>query len=196
MGFANQGSAQDTFAPLFLYTNGSGSVLPLQNGQSLEVGQYYEMTATPALGYVFSGWQVVNVFIITETNFNTDGEPILPPVVSTVQSPVPTYTNDATLQFAMQAEINITSAGSNPSIVRAFGWQANFVPVPIQLQAVSTNNTFQLTVTMQSSNYTTIVQTSPDMLNWTNVCTNIPPFTFTDSMTNPACFYRAEVATN
>ncbi|HLX68285.1 MAG TPA: hypothetical protein VKV04_01540 [Verrucomicrobiae bacterium] len=46
---------------------------------------------------------------------------------------------------------------------------------------------------MPSPYYSTIVQVSTDMVNWTNVCTNTPPFTYTDSMGTvlPCRFYRA-----
>src|SRR6202044_3391658 len=65
-----------------------------------------------------------------------------------------------------------------------------FQPLP-SLQAAATNGTFQLTVAMPSPYYTTIVQSSPDLVNWTGVCTNTPPFTFTDSLAAASRFYRA-----
>lgn len=193
--FASRAFAQDTYAPLFLYTNGDGCVTSLTNGQSLVVGQNYEMTATPATGYVFSGWQVINVFVIDET-IPVQGSDGFTNEESMVKSPIAgIYTNDVTLQFTMQPE-NVLDSNSNLMITQSAGWAANFEPVPIQLQGVSTNKTLQVTVAMQFTNYTTIVQASPDLVNWTNVCTNTPPFTFTNLMTAPACFYRAEVDTN
>jgi hypothetical protein len=46
---------------------------------------------------------------------------------------------------------------------------------------------------MPSPYQSTIIQGSTDMVNWTNIYTNTPPFTFTDSMatTLPCRFYRA-----
>ena len=49
---------------------------------------------------------------------------------------------------------------------------------------------------MPSPYYSTIIQASNDLVNWVNIYTNTPPFTFTDSMaTNFACrYYRAMLA--
>lgn len=62
-----------------------------------------------------------------------------------------------------------------------------------ELTAIVTNGVFQLTVSMPSPYYSTIIQASTDFVNWVNIYTNTPPFTFTDSMaTNFACrYYRA-----
>jgi hypothetical protein len=67
-----------------------------------------------------------------------------------------------------------------------------FQPVP-ELAATVTNGVIQVAVTMPSPYYSTIVQVSTDMVNWTGVYTNTPPFTYTDSMgtTLPCRFYRA-----
>jgi hypothetical protein len=193
--FASRAFAQDTYAPLFLYTNGAGCLTSLTNGQTLEVGQNYEMTASPATGYVFSGWQVMNVYVLDEV-VPIQGSGLFSTNESIIRSPVDgIYTNGVTLQFTMQPE-NVLLSTTNRTLTQSMGWAANFVPVPIQLQGVSTNKILQVTVAMQFTNYTTIVQASPDLVNWTNVCTNTPPFTFTNLMTAPACFYRAEVDTN
>ena len=67
-----------------------------------------------------------------------------------------------------------------------------FQPVP-ELLAVGTNGICQLTVLMPSPYYSTIIQASINSVDWINIYTNIPPFTFTDPMaTNfPHRFYRA-----
>jgi sugar lactone lactonase YvrE len=67
-----------------------------------------------------------------------------------------------------------------------------FQPVP-ELQAVCTNAVFQLNISMPSPYYSTIIQASTNLVNWINIYTNTPPFTFTDSMaTNFPCrYYRA-----
>jgi len=85
------------------------------------------------------------------------------------------------------------SAGSGLSAEGDFnGFQLQQVPAP-GLVAVRTNGAIQLTVSMPSPYYSSIIQASTDLANWVNICTNTPPFTFTDSMaTNFPCrFYRA-----
>ncbi len=42
--------------PLRLLTNGVGSVTPNQSGKSLELGQFYTITAVPGKGQIFAGW--------------------------------------------------------------------------------------------------------------------------------------------
>jgi hypothetical protein len=61
-----------------------------------------------------------------------------------------------------------------------------------ELQAVGTNGVFQLTVSMPSPYISTIIQASTNLLNWVNIYTNTPPFSFTDptAMTGSR-FYRA-----
>src|ERR1700677_1244561 len=87
---AQSGFSQDTLAPLYLFTNGDGTISPYQSGQMLDVGQTYDLTATAANGYEFNSWQPVNVFIFTQTSYDSNGDPILPPTVSIVTSVVPT----------------------------------------------------------------------------------------------------------
>jgi hypothetical protein len=68
-------------------------------------------------------------------------------------------------------------------------------PIP-SMQAGYANGVFQLSVTMPSPYYTTIVQSSTNMVKWTDVYTNTPPFTCTDSVAGPSRFYRAVLDTN
>jgi Divergent InlB B-repeat domain len=117
-----------TLSPLYVFTDGDGSITPYQNGQMLTVGMNYELTATPDAGYEFNSWQPVNVFIITQTNYDNFGDPIIPPTQSIIPSVVATNIYGADLEFTMQDTESV--AAGNPTIVEAFGWQANFVPVP------------------------------------------------------------------
>jgi hypothetical protein len=43
-------------APIVVQTNGKGVLTPNYNGQLLELGRTYSITATPGLGYVFTNW--------------------------------------------------------------------------------------------------------------------------------------------
>jgi hypothetical protein len=128
--FAHQSFAQDVSdAPLSLFINGAGSVSPLQDGQSLEVGQSYTMTAIPDSGSAFSSWQPVNVFTFIEFTYDSNGDPN-PPVVSTVLSLVPGYTYQPALEFTMQSVMVIYDQPGLRTITQSSGWQVNFVPVP------------------------------------------------------------------
>jgi sugar lactone lactonase YvrE len=73
--------------------------------------------------------------------------------------------------------------------------QLAFQPVPV-LQAAATNGAFQVTVKMPSPYYTTMIQASTDLVNWFNIYTNTPPFTFTDSTALSCRYYRALQDTN
>ncbi|HUA39139.1 MAG TPA: hypothetical protein VMA35_12170 [Candidatus Sulfopaludibacter sp.] len=128
---AHQGFSQGTLAPLYLSTNGDGTITPLQNGQLLEVGQDYEMTANPASGYVFSSWQPVNVF--TSISIITNAGTVFG-TTNMVYSPLPAYTYTTTLTFTMQPQMVI--GGGDPILTESIGWQANFVAVPEPLDTM------------------------------------------------------------
>lgn len=81
-----------------------------------------------------------------------------------------------------------TSGISEPSALA-------FQPVP-SIQPGYVDGAFQLSVTMPSPYYTTIVQASTNMVNWTGVYTNTPPFIYTDSAAGPSRLYRVVLDTN
>ena len=121
--------AQGAFAPLYLFTTGSGSLTPFQNGQSLQVGQSYDLTAIPDPGFAFSSWQPVIVMAQITTNYNASGNPILPPNITTSPPlPEPQFTLTPTLAFTMQPETVLSSGAFE--LIQSTGWQANFAPVP------------------------------------------------------------------
>lgn len=134
---SSQAPAQVTNAPLYLSINGGGNVSPLTNGESLVVGQTYNMVATPDPGFVFSSWNPVNVFTFTDVVLDAYGNP-LPPVVSTVASPVANFTYEASLDFVMQSDVLIESTAS-VTINKGTGWQANFEPISLNLQLGGSN---------------------------------------------------------
>jgi len=104
-----------------LFSSGSGSISPYQNGDLLEVGQSYEMTANPDAGYAFSSWQPVNV--LTSTIYVRDHNGTITAKVSQPIIPTPVFTTQPVLDFTMQPE-------SGQTIIESSGWQANFVAVP------------------------------------------------------------------
>jgi hypothetical protein len=71
-----------------------------------------------------------------------------------------------------------------------------FQPIPtLEPLTVGSNGTFQLTVSIPSPYYSTIVQASTDLVNWVSIYTNTPPFSFSDPTVtaSPYRFYRALV---
>lgn len=66
-----------------------------------------------------------------------------------------------------------------------------FAPIPV-LGGAITNGSYQLTVSMPSPYYSTVVQAaSTNFMHWTAVYTNTPPFVYTDTATANCRFYRA-----
>ncbi|HEY1787280.1 MAG TPA: hypothetical protein VGJ73_03955 [Verrucomicrobiae bacterium] len=65
------------------------------------------------------------------------------------------------------------------------------VPIVPDFEGVAVGTNFQVTVSTPAS-YSTMIQASTNMINWVTVCTNTPPFTYTDCMSQfPRRFYRA-----
>jgi hypothetical protein len=173
--------AQGTNEPLSLFINGGGSVSPLTNGEVLEIGQSYNMVATPDTGYVFSSWQSVNVFTfttyVTDTNGNTS------PVVTMTVSPLPAFTNQPSLHFVMQPVVVIYDNPGVSTITKSSGWQANFDPILLEIQ--SSDSAVILTWTNSSFN----LQAAPTPIG---VYTNVPGATspYTNSISGPRNYFR------
>lgn len=117
------------YAPLSLFITGSGEISPFTDGQLLEVGQSYEMTATPDSGYLFSSWQPVNIFTFSEYTSDAQGNPTAP-IISTVLSPTGQYIVQPVLDFTMQPVTEILDVPEVRTVTQSAGWQANFVPTP------------------------------------------------------------------
>jgi hypothetical protein len=101
--------------------------------------------------------------------------------------------NGTILNFGTGAPV-IFASGLNSD--GPYGMVFHSHPNFLKLQAAVTNGTFQLTVTMSSPSSNTIVQASTDLVSWTNIYTNMPPFTYTDSLAVPWRFYRGLLSTN
>ena len=140
MWFATRAQAQGTlqtihpndtsYAPLLLFTNGEGQFTPYQAGQLLEVGQTYTVTAVPADGYVFTGWQQANVFTTWQVTVDGNGD-TNPPVISTIVSINPGLSSaQPQLEFILQSPDEIYDNPGVSTITESVGWQADFTPVP------------------------------------------------------------------
>lgn len=89
--------------------------------------------------------------------------------------------------------IEITPAGVQSTNISGLTGSSGiaFAPVPV-LGGGLTNASYQLSVSMPSPYYSTVVQSTTNLLgNWTPVCTNTPPFIYTNLTPTGACrFYR------
>jgi hypothetical protein len=137
-GFPSQGNqpGDDSFAPLLVFTNGGGRIdvyYPYHAGMILRVGQTCEALAVPDQGYVFTGWNPINVF--TLTGYETDGQGNSIPIASTNYSAVNVYHLNPLLKFTVEPEellfesmmTNENMIVTNIVLTSDLGWQANFV---------------------------------------------------------------------
>jgi len=115
-----------TYAPLNLFINGAGRIVPFEAGQMLCVGRSYTMLALPDRGYVLESWQPVNVFTSIIIYLDNNGEFVTN--TATTVAPLPVYFNRRALRFTMQPEIVIVDNSPGFKIISSEGWQANFVP--------------------------------------------------------------------
>ncbi|HEX3624739.1 MAG TPA: hypothetical protein VH280_04860 [Verrucomicrobiae bacterium] len=120
-------SAQDTRSPLLLYISGPGKIVPFHDGDMLDVGRKYVMTAVPDRGCVFTNWVQVNVF--TEIAICSE---CYPPETNTETIIVPLAAQpvkNRVLHFTMEPE-QVLAESAGFELTMSTGWQANFVPDP------------------------------------------------------------------
>jgi Divergent InlB B-repeat domain len=121
--------AQETQSPLHLYISGSGRIVPFHDGEMLDDGREFVMTAVPDRGYVFTNWQEINIFTLTEIE-PIPGTGQFEVVTSTIPSPTPPLPGkNRVLHFTMEPE-EVLADDTNYQITLSHGWQANFVPAP------------------------------------------------------------------
>jgi hypothetical protein len=113
-----------TYAPLKLFINGGGRIVPYEDGQMLRAGRSYTMVALPDRGYVLDSWQPVNVFTSIQTYIDNNGETVTN--TATTASPRSEYFHHRQLRFTMQPETVVVD-NPNLKISSSEGWQANFV---------------------------------------------------------------------
>jgi hypothetical protein len=124
----NRDNHDDASAPLSLTISGQGRVFPFEDGEQLPIGWSFVMTAIPDHGYVFTGWQKVNAFTITQVVLNGEGNPE-PPIISMNVVPVPGLIRQPTLRFQVQAPMVLFDERGVETITESTGWQANFVSI-------------------------------------------------------------------
>jgi hypothetical protein len=124
----NRDNHDGASTPLSLTISGQGIVFPFEDGEQLPIGWSFVMTAIPDHGYVFTGWQKVNVYTITQFFLNGEGNPE-PPIISMNVVPVPGLIRQPTLRFQVQAPTVIIGPPDVLTITESIGWQANFVSI-------------------------------------------------------------------
>jgi hypothetical protein len=119
-------AAQSLWTPLLLYTNGSGTISPYQNGQMLEVGKRYILTACPNRDCAFRSWQMVNTFIDVKTVNYPSGLTVITTNMTIIGTT--RYYYDARLNFMAESpSVQILDDHPGNSRVTWFiGWRANF----------------------------------------------------------------------
>jgi hypothetical protein len=108
-------------------TNGNGYVFEIRERPRHDQQDKVTVVAIPACGYVFSSWQPVDAFTISQVTIGAGGQ-VNPPTVSTVLSPVPQYSYDPVLRFVPQPELVLFDNPGVQEITQQEYWQANFVP--------------------------------------------------------------------
>jgi len=119
-------AGQSLWTPLLLYTNGSGTISPYQNGQMLQVGHQYVLTACPDSGCQFRKWQMVNV----STEVKTVDYPSGLTVITTNTTVIETGRNYSDPRLNLVAELpTVQVFNAHPGtlkVTQVRGWRANF----------------------------------------------------------------------
>ena len=131
---ATDSTADVSYAPISVFTNGPGKIYIFQrgrtvvDGQMLPVGSSLLLVAVPDPGYQFVSWYPVIVFTFTEVTLDLQGNPN-PPITSIVVSPVPKPVDRRILDSEVQPVIVLYDDPGVKVITQGFGWQANFEPI-------------------------------------------------------------------
>lgn len=117
------------YEPAWLFTNGSGSIFPLKNGQMVLLNHNYLVIPIPAPGYKFAGWGRVNVFTFAEYTVDAGSGDENPPVISTVLSPLPISSTYPVLDYHVWPAMTLYDVPGVVTVTQSQGWMAYFVPI-------------------------------------------------------------------
>ncbi len=130
-----QGTTGVAWAPLLLYTNGTGSISNLDrgqisnlyNGQMLQVGRRYFMAAVPERGSQFTMWRQVKKSVEVKTIIYPSSVVIITTNTTVLPTGIPLKT--ARVSFVMEpATVQVRNDNPGTSVITTCkGWQANFV---------------------------------------------------------------------
>jgi hypothetical protein len=123
-----QGTTGVTWAPLLLYTNGTGSISNLSNGQMLQVGKSYFMTAVPDRGSQFSMWRQIKKSVEVKTVIYPSSVIII--TTNTTVSLAGRLLRTARVRFVMEpVMMQVRNDNPGTSVITTYcGWRAEFVP--------------------------------------------------------------------
>jgi hypothetical protein len=131
-------------APMTVQTNGLGTVSPNYNGQLLEIGKSYSMTATAGAGFAFTNWTLLTNGVVEAVtngatlNFVMQSNLTAEADFLDVTKPILTITAPIANQKMTNALANITGSASDNSKVTGVWYQLNNG----NWDAVSTTNNF------------------------------------------------------
>lgn len=112
-------------SPLIVQINGAGSITPLLNGRSLEVGRTYTLTATPATRNFFTGWSggittnVAKLVFKMQTNLVLHANFVTNPFVATKGTYNGLFYEEAAIRHAKSGFFTATVAESGVFSARA-----------------------------------------------------------------------------
>lgn len=120
-----QSGTEGPSAPLLLCTNGCGTISPYNNGQMLEVGHNYTLSACPASGFSFDGWrQVTMATTVQVTRYPSDAWEITTNTYVVRRGRIFVHS-----LYIIVPAVSVSVSSNGPSVTtvtRTEGWEADF----------------------------------------------------------------------